>query len=574
MRTDFGSESERGVQACRADQLKEFEKEGRREVRGLHMTEDIRTNKDKPPFRGAKLQHEKGTSSGADLVPFTSRNVCKWACVTISNASNYPATINFEISAAGCRRDGTMTTRVQGMTACGHFLLASFHQETPFFSTGAPALGRPEARARRWSCRRDQTTTTTDFFGFMFPTAATTHVEHLDNDNNVDHAYIVASYIDVDDDNILVDIDIDHVLDDDILAIAVTVSASAAGSAASETTSATTGATSNTGTIIGGVAAGILGFAFLLAALAFIVRRLRRKKDEQIDFDPNSFRRSALQIHDDNFNPSPPVMTENRNNAGMSFGAMYGAPGPQPQYAQSQYSPSVTSSNINSANPLFAPAMYGHNQYSPSLRTAHTSGPVQYATYPAVPASSTREEPLPTSDYVDVERSSVTPFQAAQYVEISKRINSDPPRGLDTPAVEQYMHHRNDSLPPVPPKDPFDDPSSPVKSGSHHPSTSTASSEVMPHGELDFPVPPSPAQTTSSRYRIDSMPPSLPEIKMDPHHSVSSYNFPRDSTLMSTGPKKDIAPSPLANSLSATEPEPKPRPETVYDMEDAYGGIN
>ncbi|KAF9007780.1 hypothetical protein BDZ89DRAFT_1048401 [Hymenopellis radicata] len=199
--------------------------------------------------------------------------------------------------------------------------------------------------------------------------------------------------------------------------------------------------------------------------------------------------------------------------------------------------------------------MYGHNQYSPAF------GQCSMPHTRPVPAPSTREEPLPTSDYVDVERSSVTPFQAAQYVEISKRINSDPPRGT-TPSLQ------------FPPKDPFDDPSSPVKSGSHHLSTATASSEVMPHGELDFPVPPSPAQTTSSRYRIDSTPPSLPEIKMDPHHSVSSYNFPRDSTLMSTGPKKDIAPSPLANSLSATETEPKPRPETVYDMEDAYGGIN
>ncbi|KAF8909562.1 hypothetical protein CPB85DRAFT_742854 [Mucidula mucida] len=279
-------------------------------------------------------------------------------------------------------------------------------------------------------------------------------------------------------------------------------------------------------------------------------------------------------------------MTENRSNVAMSFGTI------------------VASSNVNSANPLFAPAMYGHNQYSPqpspmvagmypsysdeghavgspltrqpsahTVNSAHTSGPVQYATYPAMPTTGTREEPLPTGDYADLERSSVTPFQAAQYVEIAKRIDSEPPRGLDTPAVEEYMHRRNDSLPPVPPKDPFDDPSSSVKSGSHH--LSTASSEVMPHGELDFPVPPSPAHTTSSRYRIDSMPPSLPELKMDLHHSVSSYDFPssirgsEDSTLMSTGAKKDIAPSPLANSFSA-----KPRPETVYDMEDAYGGIN
>ncbi|KAG6846250.1 hypothetical protein H0H93_015050 [Arthromyces matolae] len=128
----------------------------------------------------------------------------------------------------------------------------------------------------------------------------------------------------------------------------------------------------------------------------------------------------------------------------------------------------------------------------------------------------------------------------------------------------------------------------------------------------EFPVPPSPAHS-----RIDSNPPMLPEIQLDSR--PASYDFPasvRGSGFASGIPvsvTKDysrsplangfpLTPSPLASSFAITSPPPastefptaaaaaadsppptprldktqeapKKRPDTVYDDEDAYGGI-
>jgi len=197
---------------------------------------------------------------------------------------------------------------------------------------------------------------------------------------------------------------------------------------------------------------------------------------------------------------------------------------------------------------------------------------------------------------------------------------------LDTPAVSAFVQHNNlSSLKEE--NSPFADPASAPPVPAHDAQTSQALQDVgRPHSidsaqDFNFPVPPSPAHTNSSRSRVDSAPPTLPEITVESRVSVNSYDFPSSirgsalpiSPLASGFPSGMTAaahglhaqnphghpypttPSPLASSFamdsppigntfhagqaapappaSSTRPEEKKRPETVYDADDAYGGI-
>ncbi|KAK0202443.1 hypothetical protein DFS33DRAFT_1340199 [Desarmillaria ectypa] len=480
-----------------------------------------------------------------------------------------------------------------------------------------------------------------------------------------------------------------------------TVSVTVSGVAKSSSTSAVasssvspTGGTSNTGAIIGGVAAGIIGLALVIGIIGFFLRRWRTKRRDRDEFDASTFRRSAVLMHDpppdpDNdrpFNPRPPSMLERRKHP-MSFGTQYGAPGPfyaPPERSQTRYDTGVNRGYspppaANSANPLFAPAIYRQTDDAPRASPTPSDAP-QYvynydlddgslpspvyglggltmpaslpanrasentvsrdtsvtrsiATYdqsayrPSMASSTARQSlPLPTNDYIDVTRSSVTPFQAAQYVEIANRLATEVPQGLDTPAVNEYVHSRDASLatdgsrapPVVPPKDSHYSQAS-ISSPKRTSAQSQVSVDTMK--DLEFPAPPSPVLSTSSRYRVDSTPPTLPEISID-RGSVSQYSLPssyRDSTnstptsslfpgsvsgfpsgvsqAITAGGKPGsqsrfpTTPSPLGNSFVMTLPtegskqfpsSPTPssptipavkRPETIYDVDDAYGGI-
>jgi len=168
----------------------------------------------------------------------------------------------------------------------------------------------------------------------------------------------------------------------------------------------------------------------------------------------------------------------------------------------------------------------------------------------------------------------------------------------------------------------------------HFPAFST---ESLSAETLEFPVPPSPAMSFSSRYRVESLPPSLPEIKVQERSSVSSYiskaplgsGFPsgisgvsglglparseqgfvgtpsplassfgvatpaveesRFAAAQEQSLKEQNAPSatttPTAAAITTSAPVSSPvadfknnnydknRPNTVYDLEDVYGGI-
>jgi len=218
--------------------------------------------------------------------------------------------------------------------------------------------------------------------------------------------------------------------------------------------------------------------------------------------------------------------------------------------------------------------------------------------------------PQPGDEYLDLERTSVTPFQAAQYVEISRHLNTEVPKGLDTPAVEEFvgtMPVKDADLPPLPPKDPFTDDAAAAHEDGDEEEDSEATLPMVQ--ELSFPAPPSPVHSTSSRYRVDSTPPTLPEIVLQSRVSVTSaylsdtgspfaQGFPGQTVVMKgsespMGSRFPVTPSPLASSFTVPSPPAakttfpaapaaaQPRPDakqrqsvyTVYDPEDAYGGI-
>ncbi|KAF8957105.1 hypothetical protein BDZ97DRAFT_120364 [Flammula alnicola] len=460
-----------------------------------------------------------------------------------------------------------------------------------------------------------------------------------------------------------------------------TSSFTSAAASASSTPAASSG--TSTGAVVGGIGAGIVAIAALVFAVTFFIRR-SRKRDNDGGFDEQDFRRSAVMLndpptHDDTvargFNPRPPTMIERHlASPAPTFGTQYGYPGPAynhdsvgyPEsyagYAASfqSFAPGQVMNNApspmtpNSAYPLYPAAPSAQSPFSPvspreqyQFENPHQPPVGAAAAYPVLtrqasshsqssegqgqPGSPTvmRRESLPANDYVDLNRSSVSPYQAAQYVEISRRLNTEVPEGLHTAALER-------ELPPLPPPkfssdaadgvSPFADPASapPSPGGQYafdHRHLETSQEHTRPvSGEsfgsqdqvapLEFPVPPSPALTPTSRYRIDSLPPTLPEINVESRVSVGGYPMlgtgpgARSSDavggmLTATGSRFPTTPSPLASSFGMPSPPPaaatksfdagvvkseqsaavmggEKKRNTVYSMydpEDAYGGI-
>ncbi|KIY68023.1 hypothetical protein CYLTODRAFT_273812 [Cylindrobasidium torrendii FP15055 ss-10] len=227
-----------------------------------------------------------------------------------------------------------------------------------------------------------------------------------------------------------------------------------------------------------------------------------------------------------------------RSNQAMSFGQMYGHPGPrQPQYAQNPYAPGAPSAMdapyYNPADPFYNPAPYHQSPFSPapSVHSAEqyaARNEGAYNNYPGTPVSAYQNQ----DGYATMTRSAASSGH-----------------GHDG----QYMNVGGD----IPPS----------------PATATTPSPPPKAVTDEFPAPPAPAVTAAAR---------------DQHMHNGSYDFPesvRGSTHGEIGaspPKKEaVGPSPLASAPAAT-PAPAPaaaapgaqtRPMTVYDEADVYGGI-
>ncbi|CDO69693.1 hypothetical protein BN946_scf184851.g81 [Trametes cinnabarina] len=432
----------------------------------------------------------------------------------------------------------------------------------------------------------------------------------------------------------------------------------------SPSAAATTSSNVSTGVIIGGIVAAVIGIAGIVFAVVYFVRRSRRnaEEDDGNDFNAQAFRRQSVAIQEDNTpamsramtlnrgggnTPRPPTMIERKmaqtpvsyNTAPVSHPYGYAAAYNQPSFSPGQIiTPGpYTPTTANSANPFFSPFEtpmhspispahhdYGYDAQGSPITRQPSSGST--AVLSRQPSSAAQPVPQNASEgeYVDLSRSSVTPFQAAQYAEISRRLNTTPPQALpasEVAEVAEELSQQNEPAPMSPqrPVEPlelqpsisFDGPQhltvQPTPKESAFPESPFADPTLSMHEEqlqhaperesLNIPQPPSPA--FSSKSRIASTPPTLPEIQICQRpFSPVSLDFP----LVPSTPL--AAPSPLGSSFTAPSPPPSAhlaetpvpvaapapalreqatarvpaaqRPDTVYtlyDEEDAYAGI-
>ena len=344
----------------------------------------------------------------------------------------------------------------------------------------------------------------------------------------------------------------------------------------------------------------------------------------------------------------PPTMIEQRlANAPVSY-----SPAPMQSHPYNNYpsynsfSPGqvVTPTTMNSANPFFS-------QYSESpMASPVTSVPAYDSAYDAqgnpisrhpsvsstavlsrhTSAASNKPLPDPAGDaqYVDMSRSSVTPFQAQQYAEISRRLNTTPPQALPLGAVAEEYDQGHEVAIPVPvakeveplelqpqmsfdegqrltvqptprensfPESPFADPTMAAEQRQHIPQRDSGDSF------LQAPEPAFAKENERERERITSIPPTLPDIQIEqrpfspvtidfpavpssvhatPSPFSTSFSIPSPPPNAHFTENQNRAPSPVTEAPPAARaPAVTPiskRPDTVYtlyDEEDAYGGI-
>ncbi|KAF7977821.1 hypothetical protein HWV62_2551 [Athelia sp. TMB] len=410
-----------------------------------------------------------------------------------------------------------------------------------------------------------------------------------------------------------------------------TIGSVTSASASATQTSAPSGGTS-TSVVVGAIAGGLVGVAGLIFVVMFIMRRYRKSDDD--DFDDAALRRqSAILIDDDaafgvgnrggarpptmierhmangpnTFDAPPPMpsLQQYNNRGGPGMGGYGGGYDDYPQgYPQAQApggltrQPSFSPGQI--VSPTSPPPVHGgaYNAYNDPAQLSRqpSSAAAQYdqygqpvnagyadlarqpsnAGYPDLNRQNSLGGP-PTAHYADMDRSSVTPFQAQQYAEISMQLgNLENPVGLNAVNEdEEPSSGTKDNFDHGDGADPFD------------PRGQSIDALPNPFGQDEHIVPPSPvysmnpnASGSSSRDRIVSQPPTLPEINMpvEGAFSPSSYDFPQT-------PSQHPTPSPLNNGFSAPEAPAAvarptggqgPRPlstHTVYDEADAYGGF-
>ncbi|KAJ8472585.1 hypothetical protein ONZ51_g8420 [Trametes cubensis] len=453
---------------------------------------------------------------------------------------------------------------------------------------------------------------------------------------------------------------------DALTQVTATVTSTRSGNADAASTIAapsasTTGTSSgvSTGVVVGGIIAAVIGLAGIVFAVIYFVRRSRRGDDEDDanDFNAQAFRRQSTAIPDDGMSGMTRAMTYNRGGSNTprpptmierkmaSTPAPYNVPVvPHPYaYSQPSFSPGqiitpgpYTPTTVNSANPFFSP--YGESPIGspvsvapydsaydsrgqPISRQPSTGSSTMLSRQPSS-AAQFALQPAQEAEYVDLNRSSVTPFQAAQYAEISRRLNTTPPQALSAAEVAEVAEELAEQPEPAPiprqrPVEPLElQPSISFDESQHLSVAPTPREHSLPESPFadptlsmheeqlqhipdekreSLPQPPSP--TFSSKSRVPSSPPTLPEIHIQQRpFSPVSLDFP----IAPSTPRP--TPSPLGSSFTMPSPppdahfpeattnapaptpreQPNPasafskRPDTVYtlyDEDDAYAGI-
>ena len=223
----------------------------------------------------------------------------------------------------------------------------------------------------------------------------------------------------------------------------------------------------------------------------------RRQRNRDIDdFDAQAFKRQSAILVDDpvessrSYNPRPPTMFEHHNaspalaaqagHGGQNFYGNYSGHSQQPPYAppemiqptgspppQAYGAPPIGYAGYNDPQQRIArqPANAGHAAYDPQQRPARQPSNAEYLTrQPSstagyAPPTAPPESVDPNAQYIDLNRSSISPYQAAQYADISRQLGT-----TDTNPQPQPLE-----LPEGPLPSPFDDPveATPVPGASH-----------------------------------------------------------------------------------------------------------
>ncbi|KAH9939098.1 uncharacterized protein BXZ73DRAFT_44129, partial [Epithele typhae] len=411
--------------------------------------------------------------------------------------------------------------------------------------------------------------------------------------------------------------------------VAPTSSSTQAPSNSSDTDTST-----SSGVKIGGIIAAVFAGAGILFAIVYFLRRSRsREEDDAADFDPDAFRRQSTMLpggdgtsgigRDMSYNSRgarPPTMIEQK----LANGPGSYAP-PQPYgygaYGQVSFEPGqvYTPTTANSANPFFTGYNEFDHQYDPygNMVTRQPSNGSSAVLSRHTSSSSKPMPELPTnSTYADMSRGSVTPFQATQYAEISRQLNSSPPHALPLGAVYEEPEYDHTAPIPVPketvpldfgaqhaifntaqhlnvrgaptphensfPESPFADPTMAAEQAQYIPSRPSEDSMIQP---------PAPAFANNEKERITSIPPMLPEIHIQQRFSNIDSGFPavpssvrpspspfstEFANIPATPPTAQVTPAaPAAVATRGTAGRAQ-RPDTVYTMyddEDAYSGM-
>ncbi|THU85483.1 hypothetical protein K435DRAFT_869192 [Dendrothele bispora CBS 962.96] len=310
-----------------------------------------------------------------------------------------------------------------------------------------------------------------------------------------------------------------------VVTIMSTTAASSASGLAASASATPSSDSGNTGAIVGGVFGAILGIACLACVIAFVVRRVRNRRREEEHFDAAQFRSSAMVIDDDDY-PNEPAMApaQTYNNVSPSRG--YGARPPTmierhmantPSIPPTAYGPYGATSQFNQY------PEYGMDQQQQSYPSDMTGYPNPFAAADPMMAPSMYHQQQQGYGYENPMQQQ--PQQRQQYYADMERVGT-PGHALSSPPMSA-------GSPPAPGRTP----SPPMYTGSP-PALDMAAAAAASHPAALMPGQTSPVQQSG-------------------HHAPAATQIDQQKPVPAIPP--------AAAGFR--------RPDTVYDPEDAYGGM-
>lgn len=339
-----------------------------------------------------------------------------------------------------------------------------------------------------------------------------------------------------------------------------------------------TGSTS-TGSIVGGIAGGVVVLVFVIAMAAFFIRRWRKRAATRDEFNPDRFRRSAVLIDDANdepgFKPRPPSMIERRTahapaappsaypytdaDPPTQYGSdqgnfhNYGAsPGQYANLGQYNGSPAPR----GAPNPFGAPPIPHSGQQYPSSNQGYGPSAAPYGAYGAADLRYLQRQP---SQGPHIPR---YPSPAQQSAFGPGQII--PAQNIGT----QSPHELNDALP---------NPFASATAIEHSTSATSSRSAGSP--------PPGPEKQGAYLTRQPTQTGGAPPAYLDDGSYTEMKRDVKVAPLMVANADNSTETSPSSSPAMATSAIPEAAPSntaapkrplstyTVYDADDAYGGI-